>query len=532
VTPPSLVARWSLLAVLPFWSVYLAHSMTGPNLPTGFVMAEIPYYCANGREIFERGNGLMYCNPYDTDPDAPAIYFHWLIWLLGFMTSVLRIPPGTSALTVGAVSGVICAWLTFRLVEAVLPTRRRLGLCYLAVMWGGGLLVAAAIVTNLWVGRPPLAELLQYDPFEGWWNLNWGRNLVMPNEAAYHALVAWCWLAAVRDRPWSAVLAAVTLAAAHPFSGIQHLLVTGAWLLARRPRSLQAALPLVALAAATGLFLAYYFLYLPTFPQHREVHGRWSLPWILPIASLVAAGTPVACLAAVRCWRDRAACRPEMTFFLIAAGVSLCLVKHELFMPAKQPLHFTRGYVWMPLALLGLPVVQSLLDRGLSRPLAAIRVAAVVVSGLLAVLDNATFIASQWTQPYDRHQDVRISPAFRDAFAVLDAEGLRGMALVLKPAGDDWEDYDYLLATYTGMTPLLGHPFITPDLEAKRGEVQAWLATGAVSPRIEALEALIVPSDFPPSKLPGGVARWRVLARCGTVTVLVKLATNATVSAP
>lgn len=33
-----------------------------------------------------------------------------------------------------------------------------------------------------------------------------------------------------------------------------------------------------------------------------------------------------------------------MTFFMIAASVSFALAKHELLMPARQPLHFTRGY--------------------------------------------------------------------------------------------------------------------------------------------------------------------------------------------
>ncbi len=68
---------------MPFWSVYLTHVLLGPNRPTGFIILDCAYYCANGRKIFERGNGLAYCNPYDPDTAAPVIYWHWLPWLLG-----------------------------------------------------------------------------------------------------------------------------------------------------------------------------------------------------------------------------------------------------------------------------------------------------------------------------------------------------------------------------------------------------------------------------------------------------------------
>ena len=358
-TPQSIVARWALVAVLPFWSVYFAHVMLGANRPTGFIILDCAYYCANGREIFERGNGLAYCNPYDPDPAAPVIYWHWLPWLLGAGTRILGLDTGFTLCLLGAIGGLACAWLTFRLVEAVLPTSRFLVPCFLFTMWGGGLLVLSAVATNLALGRPPLTFLLQHDPFEGMWFLNWGRNLILPTEAVYHALAVGAWLAAVRDRPWTAVGCVAALAATHPFSGIQQLLVVGAWFAWRALTRLRLEWPAVAHLAVFLAFCSYYFGYLPRFPQHQDIHGRWSLEWNLGLVSLLAAGVPVFALAAARCWRDRHHWRPEMTFFLIAAAVSLTLAKHELFVPARQPLHFTRGYTWLPLCLLGLPLVQQ-----------------------------------------------------------------------------------------------------------------------------------------------------------------------------
>jgi hypothetical protein len=251
------------------------------------------------------------------------------------------------------------------------------------------------------------------------------------------------------------------------------------------------------------------------------VHGAWSLAWTLPLPSLLAAYAPVGCLAAARCWRDRQRWRPEMSFFLVAATVSLLLVKHELFLPPRQPLHFTRGYVWTPLCLLGLPLVQAALARGLTRPRTVGRLLAMAAGGSLAVLDNAVFVTAFWNQRPQRHQDVRVSDAMHEAFRLLDRAGLRGTALVVKPPGDDWEDYNYLIATYTGMTPLIGHPWLCPGQPALQAEAEAWEATGAVSPRIAALEAIVVPRGFAVARLPGGAAAWSLWGRCGTVDVFV-----------
>jgi hypothetical protein len=349
----------------------------------------------------------------------------------------------------------------------------------------GGLLVVAAVATNLALGRAPTYFLLQHDPFEGMWFLNWGRNLILPTEAVYHALAVGAWLATVRDRPWVAVGCVAALAATHPFSGIQQLLVLGAWLAWRAVTRLRLEWPAVAHIAVFLAFCGYYFSYLPRFPQHQDIHGRWSLEWNLGVVSLLAAGIPVFALAAARCWQDRYHWRPEMTFFLIAAAVSLALAKHELFLPARQPLHFTRGYTWLPLCLLGLPLVQQGLVWAWSAPLQAGRVALTAAAAAFAVLDNATFLYGMWNQPRDRHRDCHMSPALADAFRFLDNAGMTGIPLVISPEDDSWEDYSYLSATYTGMTPLHGHPYLTPAYEDVVAETRAWYQKGAAAPRLD-----------------------------------------------
>lgn len=273
---------WAVVALLPFGLVYLAHFLSLSEQATGFILWDMPYYSANGREIFERGNGLMYCNPYDPDPAAPVIYFHWLSWILGVGIAVFHLDPGGWFLFIGATAALATAALTFVLVAAVLPSRQYLVPLYLLAMWGGGLLVATAVTANLLTGQPLTSETLRLDPFKGWWFLSWGRNLVLPNEAVYHLLVVAAWLAIVKNRPWLAVLAVSLLAATHPFSGIQHLAILGAWFVWQTVSERRFSPQLGTVAAVTVCFLGYYFLYLPAFPAHRAIHDRWSLDWTLP----------------------------------------------------------------------------------------------------------------------------------------------------------------------------------------------------------------------------------------------------------
>lgn len=530
ITSQATVARWAFVAVLPFWSVYLAHVLLGPNRPTGFIILDCAYYCANGREIFERGNGLAYCNPYDPDPAAPVIYWHWLPWLLGAGTKLVGLDPGFTLCLLGAIGGLAYAYLTFRLVEAVLPSSRYLVACYLFTMWGGGLLVVTAMATNLALGRPITSFLLQHDPFDGMWFLNWGRNLILPTEAIYHALVAGAWLAVVRERLAAAVGCIAALAATHPFSGIQHLLVLGAWLAWLAVTRLRLEWPAAAHLTVFLAFCSYYFGYLPRFPQHQDIHGRWSLEWNLSLVSLLAAGAPVFALAAARCWRDRHHWRPEMTFFLIAAAVSLCLAKHELFLPARQPLHFTRGYTWLPLCLLGLPLVQRGLGWALSPPVHPVgglarhtgRIALTAALAGLAVLDNTTFLVDMWNQPADRPRDCHMSPALADAFGFLERAGMNGTLLVISPNDDSWEDYNYLSATYTRMTPLHGHPYLTPGYDEIVAETREWYLKGRPSPLLDRVDVMIVPHDFS-RKLPGGLDAWTPIHTNDAVAVLKRV---------
>ena len=208
-----------LLAPLPFWSVYL-HHYASPDVPTGFIQYDAPYYSANGRVIFQRGNGFAYPNPYDPDAKSPVIYFHWLPWILGFGITRLGWDPGLLYCGIGVFASLVFSWLTLRLVECLLSDARFRYALFFLVMWGGGILCLWQVV-HIALGRSPVSDLFNFDPGWGWWFLNWGRNLIYPHETVYHAIVAATWLAVITHRRLLVVLGAVLLATTHPFSGLQ-----------------------------------------------------------------------------------------------------------------------------------------------------------------------------------------------------------------------------------------------------------------------------------------------------------------------
>jgi hypothetical protein len=507
---------WAILAVLPYWLPYAAHFTATDAVPTGYLYYDMPYYAANGRAVFERGNGLAGPNPYDPAPDAPAIYFHWFTWLIGFGVVRLGFDPGLWFLTLGAVGGLACARLTFALVRAVLPTRVATGPLFLLCMWGGGLLVAGRAAIDLAGGRP-LNDLLAFDPFGGEWSLYWGRPIIYSTEAVYHALVAAAWLAVLRDRPiWSVGWAAL-LAATHPFSGIQLLCILGAWWVVRGRSDWHAPawrIEGMLLGGVTAVFLTYYFGYLERFPQHRLIRVTWSLAWNTPLIGQVLAYGPVLLLAVARLWGDarrREPFRPGTGFLLTAAAVSLVLSNHHWLTHPHQPLHFTRGYVWLPLLLVGLPALQrwvtSFQGRAWSVALPALLA--------LASTDNLVFLATATFRA--RGQEACLTAGEWDTLADLRDCGRQGV-LVSEDAR-----IGYLAATYSPTRPYVGHVFNTPDIQRRQAEVEGWLETGRVGPWLEGVDLVVVRRatfDGRRNDLGLGPPHWEILHENGEFVLL------------
>jgi hypothetical protein len=488
--------RWLLvmLAVLPFLLPLAQHVWLAGADATGFLSYDAPNYVANGRSTFERGNGFAHPNPYDPAATSPVIYFHWLIWILGFGVKALGADPGWFFVGLGIVAAVFCSACTLRLVEFMLPDPAGRSALFLLTMWGGGALGLAAFVANLANGRSPFGELLAFDPPEGWWFPNWGRNLILTPEAVYHVLAALGWLGILQRRWRLAFCALGALAATHPFSGLQHLLILGLWVgfLALREHTPEAWRRVALAGAMLVIFCGYYFVYLNSFAEHRALQAIWlQQVWTISLPSLLLAAGPPMLVAFWRLYRQRWRLQDRDLFLLAAGIVTLLLMKHDWFIAPHQPVHFGRGYNWLPWWLLALPQLQEWMQklRRVAGPAAWIALA--VAAGLI-VSDNVAFLAQDMqTGELNR---MHLTSEQREMLGWIDRRDLRGVLLC-----PDLR-FSYLAATYSGARPYLGHIAGTPDARRRWREIVAWRDRGERGPWLDGIDyALLEQGSLPPN---------------------------------
>lgn len=470
------VRPWLIvLAVLPFLAIPTAHLLSDVDTATGLFHYELPYYVANGRAALERGNGVLYPNPYDPSVDAPVIYTHWLPEMVGIAVAVFGADPGSFVLWLTFAAAVAFAAATQRLVAGCLPREQvNSPLSLIAVMWGGGLLAGGSAVSG-WLVDGQASDLLSLDPGNGLWFLNWGRNALFPTEAVYHALVACCWLAELRHRRLAANVFLLLLATTHPWSGLELLLTINLWRAVRLRDTLHRADVLQLFVSVTFLaaFLAYYKVWLPTFEQHAALQEVWQLDWNLGWSSAVLAWGPVALAAWYRLWKDPSALRSTAVRFLlcallVAAGLSL----HDRVIQPVQPLHFTRGYVWMPLFLLGAPAMLDFARRWWNRP--AVYRIALCGMGLVLISDNLLFGAIHCWRQYQQRDGFHLDVHDRALFAELGEKYSESVVLT------ESLTLNYLLPAYVNHRPWLGHQFNTPSFPQRLQRMQQCFAGSTV----------------------------------------------------
>ncbi len=479
-----LAAALALPAALPYLA-HLARAATQGLLPTGFLVYDMAFYMATAREHFDDGGfRLLYGLPFSPAYSTPAIYFQPHTLLLGLAWRATGWDPGLVFVLFGAAAAVACARgavALYREIAGLADRADRLGL--LAFVWGGGLLaLTGAVGAALRGDSAALATfeaLVSRDPWDGWWFLNLGRNLVFPTEALYHALFFGAVLGLLRRRWAMAALAALALVLTHPFTGVELMAILLAWLAVEWRAAPGTVPPRFALAcgAIVAVQLAYYGAFLRRFEEHRVVVQQYSLPWLLDDASLLPAYLPVAALAA---WNFRTVAgarrflgRPAHRLLVVWFLVALALAKHDLVLRPVMPLHFTRGYVWMPLFLMGAPALTGWLRRGLAPPTRAARRLAVVAVLALLLADNALWLGTYPWRPSGWQQAIFLHPAERDVLAFL-ATQPPGSAVVAART----RKLGYLTTVYTPLRTWYAHHTGTPHAEARAAELGRFFATG------------------------------------------------------
>lgn len=475
-------------AMLPMALVYLLHYLCAPAgyAATGFLQYDQASYMANARAVFEHSPGLTYGVPFSPYDDTPRVYFQPIAVLLGAIRAVTQWSPG--AIYVGM--GIIASIVMFRVALALAtcfdggPRDRADWLARIALLWGGGISVLLG-VSLYWLGAKLGANVWQaataLDFGDGYWFLNLGRNVYYAIEAANHVLFLGCVVLLLRRRYGAAFVVMTLQATNHPITGVELICVVGAFTLFEQMLRRPDAPPRwfgYATAALLVVHLGYWLIGLDLLsPEQRAIKQQWTQPgllegWVLPGHAIVVAYLPVMTLAVLRLLRHPAwpgaLQQQPVRLALVWFFVAFALANHEVFMSARQPVHFTRGYVWTPLALLALPLVAGGFRSAAGLRHRALGVAAASVVLMLALLDNATWFARHY-RDLAEHTEANALLIRDDQRAVLDRLAAPDMSHHLVLSEDPL--LGYFVTVYTGLRAWKSHDFNTPWAALRQSEL-------------------------------------------------------------
>ena len=450
-------------------------------VPTAFVQYDLPYYVANGRQSFAWGFHFTYGNPY-ASYGTPAIYFQPDLFLLGLLQRVGLSPDlALIAFHLAAVAfaAIVAAKLYEEWVGWNTPAQKLGFVCF---FWGGGVLSLAGVIFGLVNHVKMPRSFLLFDAGDGWWMLNFGRNLVYPTEAYYHALFLLAILFLVRKKFMAAMAAAAVLSASHPFTGLSIglILILYAGLELKLKSGAASKWLLVGSCAITALHLAYYVVFLNRFADHRALEAQWRLDWPYDFWTYAPALYLVALFAFVPLtrWKNLAPAlgQPRTRLCLVWFAVICGLTHHDLLIQSRQPIHFAHGNDWMALFLLGAPAIVAALDKLLAiRPRPAM---AVAVCAFLALFlsDNLLWFAS-FSDPLTQWQAFALT---HDEKNVLDWLSRRPDVPAYVASTD--QQINYLTSTYTNLRAWRGHNLNTPEVALRQSELIAAFSAGKPIP--------------------------------------------------
>ncbi len=485
-------AGLSLILLLPVLILYLLHGLstffTG-GLPTWFLQYDQAFYMASAREYADQGSLIFYSNPADPGLHPPAIYFQLPVFLLSILWRITGINPGILLVIFGLASAWWCFLTGVRFWRSYTrPGKGPVWPGLLMFSWGGGLLACGGLLYLLFRGGD-LSTLFHFDPTGGWWFQNWGRNMVLPLEAFYHALFLNILFHIYQKKYWNSIVYLLLLALSHPFSGLQATLIMLAWACLKKILFKDQTLSwwhLLSISALLTGQLYYYFIYLQSFSSHREVYEQWQLPLNLGLVPALLAYTPVA-IAAIRSsflkkgrvWED------FNGFLIIAAVVTFLLMFHQWFMQAHQPLHFSRGYLWLFLFLLGYSSFKDLIALFNSyRPLT--RSMLTLLFFLLFFLDNLGWFTVQGIHQL-KGTSLHLSRDEKEVIGYLKEHTTNQTILFSED-----QKMSYLALVYSPVRSYYSHWANTPAIRKKIRNTGLFFHTGQVPEGFDDREVLLL----------------------------------------
>jgi hypothetical protein len=484
-TRTAVMPSWvPLLLSLPAWIPLIwtaSRAWLNGKVPTAFVQYDLAGYLADARQHFSQGFHLAYGNPY-ASYGMPRIYFEPHLLLLGIL-QWLGLSPDAALILFGLAAAAFTSIVAGKLYEEWVGWRtpaQKLG--FVCFFWGGGLMSLGGALFAWATHGKIVRSFFAFDPSDGWWMLNFGRNLVAPTEAYYHGLFLLAILLLIRRQFAWTLAVAVLLSASHPFTGISLALVLVAYSAVE--------LLLGSGAASWGLFagsvavatlhVGYYLIFLNRFADHRAVQEQWNLDWPYTFWTFVPALYLVGTLAFGRLTRWKNAklvvADSRMRLSLVWFAVIFGLTQHDLVIAPRQPIHFAHGYDWMALFFLASPALLTVLEKMLAIRQPPVRVLALTAFLAVFLSDNLLWLAS-FADPAVQWHAIALTRPEKDVLDWLDVHAAGGSYVA---STDLW--INYLTPTYTNLRSWSGHDYNTPHGKQKKAEVAAAFDTGTPIP--------------------------------------------------
>lgn len=467
--------RWfSCLALLsPVLIVYISHYLSQPN-PTGFIQYDMPYYMANAREYFDcESFNLFYSNPFSSFLDSSHIYFQPQILFLGLLWKTTSLDPGIVFCLFGFISGLICLRLALLVYQTLFGFETWIDkLVFIMFCWGGGVLFVAGFFVNLFEGLTfthAIGQGFRFDPSNGFWMLNFGRNLVYPTEAYYHAIYFGLIYSVIKEKRALTTILLLTLSLSHPYTGLE--VVAGILLFQLNERfylkkhNIPVAYILFTVAVLV-LHITYYLGILNMDVEHHSLYQQWSLPWTFRAENFIPAYILVVVFFLVSIknpLRLRAFFqKSENRLFAALTLVAFLLANHEFAFSPKQPIHFTHGYIWIPLFLLGVDSLKKFLIY-----LTKLRIqgtAIIACVALVFLLDNIMWIALNSHKLHEGRTGIHYTDTQKEVFSWINHNHINRRYLMLT----NDETIGYLATVYTPVRSFISHCANTPFVRQKK----------------------------------------------------------------
>lgn len=484
---------YSILLTLPAFVVYICHFMVGVNgeesLATGYIHYDMPYYVANALEYKKSEDFLLaFSLPFTDRYHSERIYFYPQLFLLGLVMRYTPLPP----VAVYLLFGIVCAVLTIRIgLQLLLRLLAMKGhaFAFVAVLFGcgGGIFFLSGFAYSLLEGvgvKEAILSGFRWDPGGGWWFLNLGRNFIFPNEAYVHFVFLTTVFLLHRKNYLAATFMTVLMAASHPFTGSALLTIVIAWYLLEivfmRNTEIKALLPVILIVCLT-IFLYYNFIFLPSHEEHRVLMEQWTIDWSTGLYNYFLGYLLVLIPAVIRLSsgekRKAFISIPFNRFLLVWLVINVALENHDLFMKPLQPLHFSRGYVWINLFLIGLPVIYQWISRMMEVASPVKKAVLLVVVLGVGISDNGVWMTMLgYGQVHGG--GLSVTKSQKEVLEFLH-DNFRHQELLVSQD----ERIGYMALVYTSYRTYISHPYNTPYIEEKRANLKGWLEQ-CIEPRL------------------------------------------------